>query len=96
MSAPATEVAPAAPAVKPPPTLRLSFGVNALAEVRDASGRIVFTRMGVKGRSYSARGKPPFTLKIQQARSVKLEFDGQLIDLEPHINKDGIAHLILQ
>jgi cytoskeleton protein RodZ len=110
-TAPATETAPApttaevapttaevAPAsvVKPPPPLRLSFGVNALAEVRDASGRIVFTRMGAKGRSYSAQGKPPFTLKIQQARSVKLEFHGNLIDLEPHINKDGIAHLILQ
>jgi len=85
-----------APAVPQEATLRLLFNASTLAQVRDSSGRLIFTRTGSKGSSNSVKGKPPFSVMVRQANNVELEFNGQAVDLKGHTSRDGIARLILQ
>jgi cytoskeleton protein RodZ len=84
------------PAVPEVATLRLSFQASALAQVRDSSGKLIFTRTGAKGNSNSVKGKPPFSVMVKQANNVRLEFNGQVVDLKGHTNRDGVARLTLQ
>jgi cytoskeleton protein RodZ len=86
----------AMPEVPSVATLRLSFNASALAQVRDSSGKLIFTRTGAKGSSNSIKGKPPFSVMVKQAGNVRLEFNGQTVDLRGHTNRDGIARLTLQ
>jgi len=76
--------------------LRLSFNASTLAQVRDNSGRLIFTRTGVKGSSSNVKGKPPFSVMVKQADNVKLEFKGQVVDLKEHTDRDGVARLTLE
>ncbi len=92
----ATDQAQAGPPLPEVGTLRVSFNASTLAQVRDNSGKLIFTRIGTKGSSSSVKGKPPFSVMIKQANNVKLEYNGQSVDLKGHANKDGIARLILQ
>jgi cytoskeleton protein RodZ len=77
-------------------TLRLLFNASTSAQVRDSSGKLIFTRTGTKGSSSSVKGKPPFSVMVKQAGNVTLEFDGQVVDLKAHTTRDGVARLILQ
>jgi cytoskeleton protein RodZ len=77
-------------------TLRLSFSASTLAQVRDNSGKLIFTRTGAKGTSNSIKGEPPFTVMVKQPNNVRLEFNGESVDLKGHTNRDGIARLTLQ
>ncbi|MCL2590459.1 MAG: DUF4115 domain-containing protein [Betaproteobacteria bacterium] len=97
-SAQDTESAPGQAPVAVPSvaTLRVLFNASTLAQVRDNSGRIIFTRTGTKGSSNSVKGKPPFSIMVKQANNVQLEFNGQAVDLKGHTSKDGIARLTLQ
>ncbi|MDR2924816.1 MAG: DUF4115 domain-containing protein [Azoarcus sp.] len=88
--------APAVPVVPKEATLKLLFNASTLAQVRDNSGRLIFTRTGSKGSASSVKGKPPFSVMVRQANNVKLEFNGQAVDLKGHTSRDGIARLTLQ
>jgi len=85
-----------APSVPDVATLRLLFNASTLAQVRDSSGKIIFTRTGTKGSSNSIKGKPPFSVTVNNANNVELEFNGQAVDLKEHTSKNGIARLTLQ
>jgi cytoskeleton protein RodZ len=87
---------PPAPAVPHEATLRLLFNASTLAEVRDGSGKLIFTRTGTKGGSNKVTGKPPFKVMVKHPGNVKLEFNGQVVDLKGHTNREGIARLTLQ
>ena len=87
---------PPMPVVPEVATLRVSFNASTLAQVRDSSGKLIFTRTGAKGSSSSVKGKPPFSVMVKQANNVKLEYNGQSVDLKGHTNRDGIARLTLQ
>jgi len=80
----------------PDVTLRLLFNASTLAQVRDRSGKIIFTRTGTKGSISNIKGKPPFTVTVNNANNVKLEFNGQPVDLKGHTKKDGVARLTLE
>ena len=79
-------------------TLRFSFSVDALVQVRGKNGKIIFSRVGSKGRTYNVQVKDnlPVSLMIKQANKVKLDFNGIPIDLKPHTNREGVARLSLQ
>jgi cytoskeleton protein RodZ len=64
--------------------------------VRDNSGKLIFTRIGTKGSANSVKGKPPLSVMVKHANNVKLEFNGQSVDLKDHTSRDGIARLTLQ
>jgi cytoskeleton protein RodZ len=83
------------PVVPTVATLRVSFSASTLAQVRDNSGKLIFTRTGAKGTSNSIKGEPPFSVMVKQPNNVKLEFNGEVVDLKGHI-KDGVARLTLQ
>jgi len=86
-----------APAAAPEEaTLRLSFNASARAEVRDNSGRLIFTRTGAKGSASHVKGKPPLSVMIKQANNVRMEFNGQAVDLREHTSRDGVARLTLE
>jgi cytoskeleton protein RodZ len=92
LSAPAEPAAPAADAMQP---LRFVFSGESWVEVKDASGTIVFSGIGVPGSSRTVQGAPPFSLVIGNARSVRLEFNGKPVDLVPH-TKVSVARLTVQ
>jgi|GEM_PF-564471 len=96
LAAAQTRPAPAVPSAPEVATLRLVFGASTLAQVRDSSGKLIFTRTGTKGSANSVKGKPPFSVMIRQANNMKLEFNGQAVDLKGHTGKDGVARLTLR
>ncbi|MDR3087946.1 MAG: DUF4115 domain-containing protein [Azoarcus sp.] len=79
-------------------TLRFSFSIDALVQVRGKNGKIIFSRVGSRGRTYNVQVKDnlPVSLMIKQAGKVKLDFNGIPIDLKPHTNREGVARLSLQ
>tara|TARA_R110001583_G_scaffold184037_1_gene342993 strand:+ start:56394 stop:57293 length:900 start_codon:yes stop_codon:yes gene_type:complete len=85
----------AAPAADAPPPLRFVFSGESWVEVKDASGAILFSGIGVPGSSRTVQGAPPFALVIGNARSVRLEFNGKPVDLVPH-TKVSVARLTVQ
>ncbi|TVT56231.1 MAG: helix-turn-helix domain-containing protein [Azoarcus sp. PHD] len=85
----------AAPAADAPPPLRFVFSGESWVEVKDASGAILFSGIGIPGSSRTVQGAPPFALVIGNARSVRLEFNGKPVDLVPH-TKVSVARLTVQ
>ncbi len=85
----------ATPAADAPPPLRFVFSGESWVEVKDASGAILFSGIGVPGSSRTVQGAPPFSLVIGNARSVRLEFNGKPVDLVPH-TKVSVARLTVQ
>ncbi len=63
-------------------SLMFSFSQEAWVEVRDASDKIIFSRLNKGGDQQEVRGTPPFTLVIGNAPSVTLTFNGQSVDLK--------------
>ncbi|WP_234421727.1 RodZ domain-containing protein [Parazoarcus communis] len=94
-AAPLVPVDAAAPAADVPPPLRFVFSGESWVEVKDASGAILFSGIGVSGSSRTVQGAPPFALVIGNARSVRLEFNGKPVDLVPH-TKVSVARLTVQ
>lgn len=83
-------VAPAAastaPAVADAPRsgsdrLVFDFAQDSWVEVKDAAGKIVFSRLGKAGTREQVDVKPPFSAVIGNARGVKLERNGAPVDL---------------
>lgn len=75
--------------------LRLSFDAAAWVEVRDANGRIVFSRLSPAGSEQHVSGQAPFSLTIGNAQHVRVDYLGKPVDLAPYI-KTQVAHLTLK
>lgn len=74
----------------------LAFDSQSWVQVKDASGRTLFSRLNPGGSQEVVHGNPPFSLVIGNARQVRVTYDGHAIDLTPYINnKDDVAHLTL-
>lgn len=73
----------------------LAFDGNSWVEVRDASGKSVFSRMNQAGSVQEVQGAAPFTLVIGNAPQVKLTWKGRAMDLTPYIKGD-VARVTLQ
>lgn len=95
-SAPVPAPEPASvPASLPGASVRLDFEEAAWAEIRDSSGRIVFSKLSPAGSEQSVSGNAPFTLTIGNARHVRLSYEGRPVDLSPY-TKAEVAHLMLR
>lgn len=75
--------------------LRFSFEGNSWVEVRDASGRTIFSQMNAKGSTQTVQGLPPLQLVIGNASSVRLQYNGEAVDLAPHTRVE-VARLTLE
>lgn len=83
---PSTDVA------EPEANLLLTFETDSWAEVHDAGGRRLLTRVGRAGQKLSLQGQPPFDVRLGYAPGVRIEYNGQ-----PYVweQKKGsrVAHL---
>lgn len=71
-----------------------SFDGSSWVEVKDISGRIIFSQMNPKGTSQVIEGRPPFQLVIGNASHVRLQYNEQPVDLRPHTRVE-VARLTL-
>lgn len=92
LPAPASQ--PAAVAAAPGP-IHLVFGVASWVEIRDAGGKIVFSKLNPAGSEQFVSGAAPFTLVIGNAHGVGLFYQGRPVDLAPYI-KVEVARLTLK
>lgn len=86
--APAALVSTAPPAAPMPqadnknlPSLNLAFSGDSWVEVRDRSGKIVFSQLSHANTQQIVQGLPPFELVIGNAPAVKLSYKGKPVDL---------------
>ena len=91
---PAEAEAPASPEPEAAPEPALPPGVHRLVlrmkaeawlEVRDGAGRNLVSSLNPAGSERAVRGRPPFELVIGNASQVELTYDGEPVDLEPHM-----------
>ncbi|MHB1300638.1 MAG: RodZ domain-containing protein [Burkholderiales bacterium] len=75
--------------------IHLVFDVASWAEVRDASGKIIFSKLNPAGSEQFVSGIAPFSLVIGNAHSVRLIYQGKPVDLAPYI-KVEVARLTLK
>lgn len=75
--------------------LKLAFDDDSWVEVKDASGKILLSYMGLRGSEQGVNGTPPFAVTIGNANGVRLYYKGESVDLEPYTNVD-VAHLTLE
>lgn len=80
--APAAPAPVVADAAKPgSDRLVFDFAQDSWVEIKDAAGKVVFSRLGKAGTREQVDVKPPFSAVIGNARSVKLERNGAPVDL---------------
>lgn len=80
------------------PALRqmvFSFEGSSWVEVKDLSGRIIFSQMNPKGTTQVVEGHPPFQLVVGNASNVRLQYNDQPVDLRPHTRVE-VARLTLE
>lgn len=97
-SEPALRAAPDSPPVPLPPEgpalVGLRAAEDAWIEVRDASGRKVYSGLLKAGQSASVDGQPPMRLRIGNAPHVQLTHKGQPVDLTAYM-RNNVARLEL-
>lgn len=74
--------------------LRLSFANDCWVEIRDASGRGVFSDLRRAGQQLEVRGEGPFNVLLGYAHGVELTYNGEAVAVAPHIRND-IASLVV-
>lgn len=75
--------------------LTFSFGGSSWVEVKDATGRTIFSQMNPKGSTQVIEGRSPFQLVVGNASQVRLQYNGQPVDLVPHTRVE-VARLTLE
>lgn len=75
--------------------VRLVFDDKSWVQIRDRSGKTIFSRLNPGGTEQRVSGSPPFTLIVGNARGVRLTYNERPIDLERHIKID-VARFTLE
>lgn len=75
--------------------LHFSFRGVAWVEVRDGTGRIVFSQLSAPGDEEVVTGKPPFSLVVGNAVQVDLTYNDKPVDLRPHV-RINVARLTIK
>ena len=93
-AAPSRVSEPVAATVREAP-IRFAFGQDSWVEVRDRSGKIIYSQINQKGGEADVNGQPPFKIVIGNAAGVRLTYKGKSVDLAPR-TKVNIARLTLE
>lgn len=75
--------------------LHFTFKADAWLEVRDGSGRLIFSQLKPRGSEQVLTGRPPFALVVGNAANVQLTYNDKPVDLMPHV-KVSIARMTLK
>ena len=68
-------------------SLRIVFGEESWAEIKDKNGKSLTSKVNARGSELRLEGSPPFTLSIAHAKSARLYYKGKQVDLKPYIKK---------
>ena len=71
------------------------FDDESWVSVDDATGRQIFGDLGRGGRTVTVAGPVPLSLLVGNALAVRVEFDGESVDLEPFTSDQNVARLEL-
>tara|TARA_R110002073_G_scaffold15591_5_gene61173 strand:+ start:1483 stop:2493 length:1011 start_codon:yes stop_codon:yes gene_type:complete len=78
-------------------TLHFLFTAESWVEVRDATGKKVFSQINPSGTERVVSGKRPLSLVIGNAAAVNLTYNDRFIDIKPYTNVDeGVARFTLE
>ena len=75
--------------------LTVVFDDESWVSVDDATGRQIFGDLGRGGRTVTVAGPVPLSLLVGNALAVRVEFDGESVDLEPFTSDQNVARLEL-
>ena len=75
--------------------LTLVFDDESWVSVDDARGRQLFGDLGVNGRTVTVSGQVPLSILVGNALAVRVEFDGESVDLGPYTRENNVARLEL-
>ncbi|MBI3067384.1 MAG: helix-turn-helix domain-containing protein [Betaproteobacteria bacterium] len=75
--------------------VRLVFEKESWVEIRDRSGRKIFSGLNAAGTEQVVNGAPPLSVVVGNAGGVKLAYDDQPVDLARHTKVD-VARLTLE
>ena len=90
-----TPVASAAPTVPGAAVLSFAFEQPSWVEVRDASGKVVYSKKNDAGTQRDVEGQPPFAVVIGNAGYVTLHYKGKKVDLSSR-SKGDVARLTVE
>ena len=65
-------------------TLRLRFKGESWVEVRDAQGKVLLSRLNLRGTEAEVAGRPPLSVIIGNAPEVQVIYNERAFPLEPH------------
>ena len=74
--------------------LRFVFNGQSWVEVRDAEGKVIYSRTNAAGTERRVLGDPPFSVVVGGASGVQLTYNGSPIDLAAYAT-DDVARLQL-
>ncbi|MBT9613106.1 MAG: DUF4115 domain-containing protein [Burkholderiales bacterium] len=77
------------------PVLKLKFEGDAWVEIRDKSGKKIFSELSRAGNEKTVQGEPPLSLVVGDAAKVRITYNGKPVDLTPHVKKT-VARLTLE
>ncbi len=72
----------------------MAFDRDSWVEVKDGSGRVVFSQLNLGGTTQVIEGRAPFEVVIGNAGHVSLRYRDAPVDLKPYIKSD-VARLSL-
>ena len=75
--------------------LTVVFDDDSWVSVDDATGRQLFGDLGRNGRTVTVAGPVPLAILVGNAPAVRLEFDGESVDLEPFTSENNVARFEL-
>ena len=75
--------------------LRFAFSGESWVEVRDAKGKVIFSKTNAAGTEQRVVGVAPLSVVVGGASKVTLAFNGKPVDLEPYAAND-VARLVLE
>jgi cytoskeleton protein RodZ len=76
-------------------TLKLRFKGESWVEIRDRSGKILFSRINSPGSEAEVSGRPPFNVVIGNAPDVQVLYEDREFPLEPH-TKVAVARFTVE
>jgi cytoskeleton protein RodZ len=91
----AAKAAPTPVAVAGQGRIKMVFKGQSWVEIRDKSGKVVFSGLNRAGTEQTIGGTPPFSLVVGNARMVTVTYNDKPVDLGPHTPVD-VARLTLE
>jgi cytoskeleton protein RodZ len=76
------------------PLISIQVSADSWVEITDSNGRLLEKDLLRGGNQRSYQGTPPFELMLGRPSAVVVEFNGEVVDLNPHIHGD-VARLTL-